>query len=270
MKELLKLTVIWREGRVYICLLMILYKYIFGYCANSIHSGICRKWNIDNICKVAEERSDINSSESVSLKAADFAPTGKTEASIVEAQKEKESTTATANKTSSSATTSSTSSAITKPAPAGKAAGPAVTPEVSKERVASLSYNDFAMEYEHILETYSVIKDLEATREYLLKNINILLHEHAQSYLLLSSLEDEMNSKFARMRIVARQSQILSHITELGVSTGRDPRDVVIPFFSRIMEDQYKKGFLDAVEDFIKRIEKRAVEKRIEMVGGHG
>src|SRR5437868_6879681 len=51
----------------------------------------------------------------------------------------------------------------------------------------------------------------------------------------------------------------------IGVSTGRDPRDVVIPFFKRISEPEYTKGFQEAVNDFIRRIQKRAIDKRIEM-----
>lgn len=229
-----------------------------------------RKWNIDNICKVSEERSETNTYQSASLKADDFVPTGKTEANMKEATKEKEKTSAVVS-TSSSVSSSTTTASTTK----AKVAGPekassstAVTTksaDQSKDRISIMSYNDFAIEYEHILETYSVIRDLEHTKEYLYKNCNVLLHEHAQSYLLLSALEDEMNMKFERMKIVCRQSQILSHISELGTSTGRDPRDVIIPFFIRIQEPTHNKGFMEAVADFTRRIQKRAVEKRIEM-----
>jgi cell division cycle protein 37 len=96
-----------------------------------------------------------------------------------------------------------------------------------------------------------------------------------------------MNGKHKRMRLVCRQSQILSHIQELGVSMHRDPRDVVLPFFKRIQEKvifssfvvfvlnhhlneiifmkEYLAGFHSAVEDFVNKIQKRAVEKRKEM-----
>ena len=57
--------------------------------------------------------------------------------------------------------------------------------------------------------------------------------------MLLSSLEDEMNSKKDRMKLVSRQSQVLSHIQELGASMRRDPRDVVLPFFERIEQKEY-------------------------------
>ncbi|KAH8075601.1 hypothetical protein JL721_1615 [Aureococcus anophagefferens] len=92
-----------------------------------------------------------------------------------------------------------------------------------------------------------------------------LLHEHAQSYILLSCLEDEMNGYHDKMVLSARNSQILSHVTELATSLQRHPRDVVLPFFKRIAEEQYRKGFEEAVAGFASRIENRAVEKRKEM-----
>jgi cell division cycle protein 37 len=75
---------------------------------------------------------------------------------------------------------------------------------------------------------------MDDSKEMLFRNCDILLHEHAQAYMLLSCLEDEMNGKHKRMRHVGKQSQILSHINELGTSMKRDPRDVIIPFFKRL------------------------------------
>lgn len=46
----------------------------------------------------------------------------------------------------------------------------------------------------------------------------------------------------------------------------RDPRDVVLPFFMRLEEAEHKKGFEDAVKDFIKRIQERV--RVAHMVGG--
>ena len=69
----------------------------------------------------------------------------------------------------------------------------------------------------------------------------------------------------ARMVLGARNSQILSHITELAQSLRRHPRDVVLPFFQRIAQPEYRAGFDDAVQGFVDRIMKRAVEKRKEM-----
>ena len=84
---------------------------------------------------------------------------------------------------------------------------------------------------------------------------------------------------------------INSHINELGVSMKRDPRDVIIPFFRRLEEkevlirffpfifysifyywiippQQHFQGFSTAVEEFLQRIVKRAIEKRKEMDAG--
>ena len=45
----------------------------------------------------------------------------------------------------------------------------------------------------------------------------------------------------------------------------RHPRDVVLPFFARIEDPRYRSGFEEAVQDFIAKIQKRAIDKRKEM-----
>ena len=241
-----------------------------------------RSWNIDNICKVKDEKSIVNKMESASLKAEDFKPTGQTEAMFNKRDKEKnegenETTSSAPEKASDSAasgnkptTTSSTSS---KPSASGTSTSQKSEPigpigpvsEVSSERLNMMSYNDFAFAHEELLEAFSEIQDMERSKQMLFKNCDILLHEHAQSYMLLSSLEDEMNGKHKRMRNVAKQSQILSHINELGVSMKRDPRDVILPFFARMEDPAHFKGFTTAVDEFCSRIVNRAVEKKKEM-----
>ena len=138
-------------------------------------------------------------------------------------------------------------------------------PGPKPENINLLSYNDYVLKYEEILEKYSVLDTMEISKDYLFKNCDILLHEHSQNYLLLSCLEDEMNGKKDRCRIVCRQSQILSHLQELGVSMNRDPRDVILPFFARMDEKQHFESFKSAVDAFHSRIKNRAVEKRKEM-----
>ena len=295
-----------------------------------------RKWNIDNICRVSEEKTIVNELKTTSLRADDFKPTGATERTFGELEdadsskvKSKDaaaealaavvpkaeqqaqppappaaaasssgtasiSTSSSSNngsgsgsgngngngKSSSAAVPASSTSTSNVPPPAVAATksagpaessstaivqGPAVTGSASRERFAVVSYNDFVLGHEVVLEAYSEIRDLEQTKEYLFKHCDVLLHEHGQSYLLLSCLEDEMNGKRARMKHVCRQSQILSHITELAVSMKRDPRDMVLPFFKRISEAEYMTGFTTSVTEFTERIVKRAVEKRKEM-----
>ena len=238
-----------------------------------------RKWNIDNICHVTEEKTIVNSSTTISLKAEDFQPTGLTEKAFPEVHttsdnsKQKLAVVVPPKVPQESVSTTSSQNNVTKskdmsslPGPVESTMGSAsVTGTIPRERLAVISYNDYVLTHEKTLEEYSEIKDLEDTKEYLFKNCDVLLHEHAQSYMLLSCLEDEMNGKRERMKHVCRQSQILSHVTDLAVSMKRDPRDVVRPFFVRISEPEYLSAFTQAAKEFTEKIVKRAVEKRKEM-----
>ena len=229
-----------------------------------------RSWNADNICQTKEEKTIVNAQASSSLRADDFIPTGATDKAFPRA----------AATSIDSNIVTSTTTAASSVAPASKKSAPAVvagpientggkskgvTGSGSRDHHAIVSYNDFVLSHEAVLEEYSDINDMEATKDYLFKHCGVLLHEHAQSYMLLSSLEDEMNGKRERMKRVCRQSQILTHIQELATSMKRDPRDVVLPFFKRISEPEHLAGFKSSVDDFVERIVKRSVEKRQEM-----
>eukprot|EP00595_Chromulina_sp_UTEXLB2642_P003770 CAMPEP_0196765060 /NCGR_PEP_ID=MMETSP1095-20130614/7482_1 /TAXON_ID=96789 ORGANISM="Chromulina nebulosa, Strain UTEXLB2642" /NCGR_SAMPLE_ID=MMETSP1095 /ASSEMBLY_ACC=CAM_ASM_000446 /LENGTH=411 /DNA_ID=CAMNT_0042122327 /DNA_START=32 /DNA_END=1267 /DNA_ORIENTATION=+ len=218
-----------------------------------------RKWNIDNICVVKDEKTVIGKSSAQSLKAADFKPTGATE-SLTNIKTNIKNTESLPNPPAVVDKSNPTTIKPIQPP-----SGPLRSESPTRERFAVISYNDYVIAHEAILETYSEIRNLEETKEYLFKHCDILLHEHAQSYMLLSCLEDEMNGKRERMKLVCRQCQILTHIQELGTSLKRDPRDVILPFFKRIAESEYFKNFTAAVEDFQDKIIKRAVVKRQEM-----
>uniref|UniRef100_A0A7S1BLD0 Hsp90 chaperone protein kinase-targeting subunit n=1 Tax=Corethron hystrix TaxID=216773 RepID=A0A7S1BLD0_9STRA len=109
------------------------------------------------------------------------------------------------------------------------------------------------------------VPTLDSSREFLIRHGNIMLQEHASSYLLLASLEDEMNGYREKMRRTAHQSQILSNISELSKTLRKHPGNVVNPFFIRMQEKEHHAAFLEGVEGFIKNIIKRAVVKRKEM-----
>eukprot|EP01038_Epipyxis_sp_PR26KG_P008995 gene8995-12135_t len=234
-----------------------------------------RKWNIDNICKVTEEKTIVNDHTAKSLKPeiipVDSPDITSDEESVQNGDMKPTETVFTnvtdANKVSSKSVVSSNTAKTSGPSVPNAVVNKGSEPvgSLKREKMAVISYNDYVIKHEQLLEKYSEIFDLEETKEFLFKNCDVLLHEHSQSYLLLSSLEDEMNGKKKRMKLVSRQSQILSHIHDLGASMRRDPRDVVLPFFKRIEEKEYLQGFLSAVEDFIQKIQKRAVVKRKEM-----
>merc|ERR1719375_79530 len=133
------------------------------------------------------------------------------------------------------------------------------------EKAAVNAYADFVDKHEQVLEDYLATQNLEDCKKKLHEHGGTLLHEHAQSYILLSCLEDEMNGFPDKMKLASRNSQVLSHVTDLAASLNRHPRDVVLPFFSRIEDPRYRAGFEEAVRDFIVKIQKRAVDKRKEM-----
>ena len=232
-----------------------------------------RKWNIDNICTVKEEKTIVNTTQSKSLAAKDIPLPPSAEVAspptpdlVQEVSKSISLNPAPPQIATGKSDTASTGNLPTTIIPTNRIAkGSEPSASIIRERMAIMTYNDFVLKHEQLLESYSEINDLEATKEFLFKYCDILLHEHSQSYMLLSSLEDEMNGKKKRMRLVCRQSQILSHIQELGASMSRDPRDVVLPFFKRIEEKAYFTGFQSAVDEFISKIQKRAIEKRKEM-----
>ena len=226
-----------------------------------------RKWNIDNICKTSEDRTIVNKKESApSLKADDFKPTGLTAKAIEENKATK--AIKVAEKVAVPPVTQSEAhepKVVTSTKSIPPTTHISSGPKEHSEKDSVLSYNDYVLEHENLLETYSELADMEKTKDFLFKHCDVLLHEHSQSYMLLSCLEDEMNGKHKRMKLVCRQSQILSHIQELGISMRRDPRDVVLPFFARIDEKEYFKAFIEQVDAFEKRIKERAVVKRKEM-----
>jgi len=162
--------------------------------------------------------------------------------------------------------------AATAPKPPAAGAGPTApepptngpTPPPSGKETM-LNYADFTTKHEALLETYCNLTGMTALKAFLLTNGEILLQEHASSYLLLSCLEDEMNGERNKMKNTARNSQILTNIAELAKSLKRHPGNVIVPFFTRVEEAEHEKAFMDGVNIFIERIIKRAVEKRKEM-----
>ena len=108
-------------------------------------------------------------------------------------------------------------------------------------------------------------KSLEASKEFLLKHGDTLLQENASNYLLLASLEDEMNGFREKMKLTARQSQIITNIAELAKTVKTHPGHVIQPFFARLQERKHLEGFLEGVATFVDKIIKRAVVKKAEI-----
>mmetsp|Transcript_106889 Transcript_106889/g.297662 ORF Transcript_106889/g.297662 Transcript_106889/m.297662 type:complete len:347 (-) Transcript_106889:67-1107(-) len=146
---------------------------------------------------------------------------------------------------------------------------PAPEPRLRGEAIAD-GYCEFVEEHEALLEEFISLgeeEDLEKVANFLRQHGGTLLQgEHAESYLLLDCLEKEMNGEHKAMLRSARQNQLLTQLREFSRAAGRPARDAVNPVFQRLLDHEpTKESFDETVADFVRRIEKRAVEKKREM-----
>jgi len=172
----------------------------------------------------------------------------------------------TSSKPSSARTNNVTAATATNKSKAMKT--PVLHPQPDNEKsvsVSMLSYHQFTQKYADIVEQFMSLESMDKSKDFLLQHGDILLQENASNYLLLASLEDEMNGYHTKMRLVARQSQIISNIAELAKSLKLHPGNVIHPFFQRMENKELFTGFMAGVNDFAKRIEVRAVQKRKEI-----
>merc|ERR1712232_111347 len=68
-----------------------------------------------------------------------------------------------------------------------------------------------------------------------------------------------------KMKLTARQSQIISNIAELAKTMQRHPGNVIVPFFTRIQQKEFYDGFMQGVNAFVEKIIARAVVKKKEI-----
>lgn len=247
-----------------------------------------KKWNVDNMCRVVEERTIVNPSAGKTefsdkgyalpsggddKKSETVKPASKTKANPqqksktgVDAEKSKskaKSESKPANTTASSSCSKLTSSSSPYSSIPVIPSKPNVGPD--RESISMLSYHEFTEEYADLVEEFMALSSLDKSRDFLIQHGTILLQENASNYLLLASLEDEMNGFRDKMRLTARQSQIISNITELAKTMRSHPGNVIIPFFKRLEEKEHFDGFMTGLEQFVANLIKRAVVKKREM-----
>eukprot|EP00439_Symbiodinium_sp_Y106_P005423 s4001_g1.t1 len=146
---------------------------------------------------------------------------------------------------------------------------PGPEPRLQGEAVAE-GYCEFIEENEDLLESYIALgseEDLEKVANFLREHGGKLLQgEHAESYLLLDCLEKEMNDLHQEMAQSARQLQLLTQLREFSRAAGRPARDSVNPIFQKLIEHEgTRESFDETVQNFIQRVERRAVVKKKEM-----
>lgn len=240
-----------------------------------------KKWNVDNMCRVVEERTIVNPTAGTS----EFSDKGyalpksdegseKDDLNNKTSAEKSETTPSSDNKGSISSgvpkeMNKNSKSSSTTSKPVQKASIPVIPskPNVGpdREEISMLSYHEFTQKYADLVEEFMAISSLDKSRDFLIQHGTILLQENASNYLLLASLEDEMNGYRDKMRLTARQSQIISNITELAKTMRAHPGNVIIPFFKRMEEKEHFDGFMAGLEQFVQNLIKRAVVKRREM-----
>ena len=240
-----------------------------------------KKWNVDNMCRVVEERTIVNPTAGTS----EFSDKGyalpksdegseKDDLNNKTSAEKSETTPSSDNKGSissgvpkemnkNSKSSSTTSKPVQKTSIPVIPSKPNVGPD--REEISMLSYHEFTQKYADLVEEFMAISSLDKSRDFLIQHGTILLQENASNYLLLASLEDEMNGYRDKMRLTARQSQIISNITELAKTMRAHPGNVIIPFFKRMEEKEHFDGFMAGLEQFVQNLIKRAVVKRREM-----
>lgn len=240
-----------------------------------------KKWNVDNMCHVVEERTIVNpraaedkfsdsgfalpaDGNNTAIDPATAASKSIDSAAAAEISKkiEPESSQKISrdkNQTVNIASAPTVQTVKPAPAPVKKVSGP------SHASISMLSYHDFVEKYADVMEDFMKISSLDESREFLINHGDIMLQENASNYLLLASLEDEMNGFREKMRLTARQSQLISNIAELAKTMKTHPGNVIIPFFKRLEEKMHYDGFMVGLENFVQNLIKRAVVKRKEM-----
>ena len=83
------------------------------------------------------------------------------------------------------------------------------------------------------------------------------------NYLLLASLDDEMNGYREKMKLTARQSQIITSIAELTKTLKTHPGNVIQPFFQRLTKQPHLEEFLDGVNILLTRLSSARLSKRL-------
>jgi len=127
-----------------------------------------------------------------------------------------------------------------------------------------MGYEKYVKRYEKKLETYSKLETESLSQGFLIKNSE-LLHEHCSGFLLLKALDFEMNGKTTSMKKVVKQYLIVQYVLDLAKSMGgKDPREVLLPFFKKLEDAEKMAGLKDEVENFAHKIKERAKVKLAE------
>jgi len=124
-------------------------------------------------------------------------------------------------------------------------------------------FSSFKKDNQHILDGFENA-DWETSRSMLMEHGGILMEDYANSYFMLTCLDEEMQGNKARVKKLCHQGQIISQIHQLAEPMKRPPRDLIPRFFEKFEHDASKAAFQEGVVHFMKHIVARAKVKKEE------
>lgn len=120
----------------------------------------------------------------------------------------------------------------------------------------------FVEENEKLCKQYGMMRKYDDSKRFLQEHQQLVCDETA-NYLVIWSINLEMEEKHELMAHVAHQCICMQYILELAKQLDVDPRACVGSFFSKIQNcvPEYRQQFDSEIEGFKERITKRAQEK---------
>ncbi|KAH8385291.1 hsp90 co-chaperone Cdc37 [Drosophila serrata] len=120
----------------------------------------------------------------------------------------------------------------------------------------------FVKDNEKLCKQYGMLRKYDDSKRFLQDHPQ-LVGEETANYLVIWSINLEMEEKHELMAHVAHQCICMQYILELAKQLDVDPRACVSSFFSKIQhcQPEYRAQFESEIEGFKGRIQKRAQEK---------
>jgi len=140
---------------------------------------------------------------------------------------------------------------------AGRKADENLSEEEREQRM-----KQFVKENEKLCKQYGMLRKYDDSKRFLQDHLQ-LVGEETANYLVIWSINLEMEEKHELMAHVAHQCICMQYILELAKQLDVDPRACVNSFFSKIQhcQPEYRAQFESEIEGFKGRIQKRAQEK---------
>ncbi|XP_073837618.1 cell division cycle protein 37 [Musca autumnalis] len=129
-----------------------------------------------------------------------------------------------------------------------------------EEREAKMK--NFVKENEKLCKQFGMMRKYDDSKRFLTEHPHLVCEETA-NYLVIWSINLEMEEKHELMAHVAHQCICMQYMLELAKQLDVDPRACIGSFFSKIQNcmPEYRQQFESEIEAFKERIRKRAQEK---------